>query len=396
MSRKTIRHARIIMTVGIMFLAAHHHALSRAAAQEQAESVPAVRWLITENFDKNDPHDPLVVDNRVIVGTDLGRVRAYECRDGSPVWVYRFGGRVYYRPSTDGKQVYFSSSMGVGAVQASDGVEVWNFPHEHCDGPTLALADKLLVYVAGSDGILYALNSNTGDVQWESEFVSDAPADPPGFSGEQARFDNTKARPTALASDGETIYLSVFDQCRIVAINASDGKRRWSFQSNGWVHGSAVATAQHVYFGSQDKHFYCLDKTTGEKVWSYETKSRVESGGAVDDDSVYFGSCDGHLYCLAQSSGEVRWKFAADRWKDRSTPIYSVPILAGKHAVFAAGEGQAYAVDRQTGQLAWKSRPAEDAELFCSPATDGERFFLVTRPTIEGKGAPALLAIGSP
>jgi hypothetical protein len=35
----------------------------------------------------------------------------------------------------------------------------------------------------------------------------------------------------------------VFDQCRIVAVNSTDGKRLWSFQAGGWVYGSAVAAA---------------------------------------------------------------------------------------------------------------------------------------------------------
>ena len=122
----------------------------------------------------------------------------------------------------------------------------------------------------------------------------------------------TKARPSSLTSDGETLFLSVFDQCRIVAVKAADGKRLWSFQTGGWLFGSAVTTKSHVFVGSQDKVFYCLDKRTGRKVWSHQTKWRIESGGAVDDNYVYFGSCDGGLYCLKQSDGKLQWRFAAD------------------------------------------------------------------------------------
>src|SRR5262245_61442505 len=161
---------------------------------------------------------------------------------------------------------------------------------------------------------------------------------------------NDKARPTSLTSDGETLFLSVFDQCRIVAVKATDGKRLWSFQTGGWVYGEAVATENHVFVGSQDKIFYCLDKRTGRKVWRHQTKGRIESGAAVDDKYFYFGSCDGGLYCLNQSDGKSRWRFETDLQDGRKSSIYSVPVLHEGGVYFAAGEGQAYAVNQYTGE----------------------------------------------
>ena len=274
------------------------------------------RWssgLITKDFNSNDPHDPLVVQDKVIVGTDKGQLRAYRCKDGNSIWVHEHGARIFHRPCSDGQRIYFSSAKGLTAVKVEDGTEVWRFDLACCDGPSLVLAKQGTVFVGGNDGNLYALDAKTGKQVWASDFIADAPPDPPNFSGERARMTNTKARPSSLASDGETLFLSVFDQCRIVAVNATDGKRLWSFQTGGWVYGSAVATENHVFVGSQDKVFYCLDKRTGRKVWSHQTKGRIESGGAVDDKFVYFGSCDGGVYCLNQSDGQARWRFATDQ-----------------------------------------------------------------------------------
>jgi outer membrane protein assembly factor BamB len=196
-----------------------------------------------------------------------------------------------------------------------------------------------------------------------------------------------------LATDGATLFLSVFDQCRIVAVNATNGKRLWSFETGGWVYGSAVATDRYVLFGSQDKTFYGLDKQTGRKVWSYETKGRIESGGMVDDKSVYFGSCDGGLYCLNQADGRVQWRFVTDQLDGRNSAIYSVPVLQQDGVYFAAGDGQAYAVNKGTGKLKWKLRPSKRSEMYCSPATDGAAFFVVTRASSKSDGEPSLVAI---
>jgi outer membrane protein assembly factor BamB len=366
-------------------------ALSAATAQEERAFV---RWAITEDFISNAPNNPLVVRDMVIVGTDMGQLRAYGCKDGNSVWVHQHGERIFHRPCSDGERIYFSSEKGLTAVKVDDGTFAWNFSLFACDGPPHVIATHGKVYVGGHDGNLCALDVRTGHQMWSADFVADAPPDPPLFDGAKARMANTKARPTALASDGETLFLSVFDQCRIVAFNAANARKLWSFQSGGWVFGSAVATEKHVFFGSQDKSYYCLDKQTGTKVWSHPTKSRVESGGAVDDAYVYFASCDGGLYCLNQADGEPRWRFAIDKPQGHTSAIYSVPILHQGSVYFAAGEGQAYAVHQQSGELEWRVRPSEGSELFCSPDTDGTSIFLTTRADFAGKGAASLLAIG--
>jgi outer membrane protein assembly factor BamB len=371
-----------------------------ARAEDRAFNA-LVQWAVIKDFRwngpykrfalQNAPNDPLVVQDKVIVGTDQGQLRAYRCKDGSSVWIHQHGVRIYHRPCSDGERIYFSSEKGLTAVKIDDGTEVWRFSNASCsDGPTLALAEEGKVFVGGNDGNLYALDAKTGKQVWVSDFVADAPPEPPGFAGKGAlMLGKTKARPTDLASDGKTLFLSVFEQCRIVAIRATDGKQQWSFQSNGWVYGSAAATEKHVFFGSQDGVFYCLDKQSGKKVWTHKTKGRIESGGVVDDEFVYFGSCDGVVYCLKQSDGQARWRFATD---PRSA-IYSVPLLRQGGVYFAAGKGQAYALDQRTGELKWKVRPSKDSELFCSPATDEAAFFVVTRPSGKGVGEPSLVAI---
>lgn len=368
---------------------------NKLAAQDPPSSPNAnVLWHVTSGFEQNDPHNPLSVNGQVVVGTDRGEVHSYDCATGEIHWIYNHGKRIFHRPASDGELVYFTSEQGIFALTVEDGSEVWAVLQEHCNGPIVSTGEHGLILVGGSDGILYAFDADDGDRVWTSEFISDAPDEPPGFSGERARMSDAKARPSALTIHEDTIYLSIFDQCRIVAVNVTDGSRRWSFQSKGWVFGSAVATSDHVYFGSQDRRFYCLNRNDGKEVWNLETKGRIESGGAVDRDSVYFGSCDGNLYCVNQTTGEVRWKFPADKWNGRRTPIYSVPILHNGQAVFAAGEGHAYAIDKQTGRVTWKIRPAAEAEIFSSPARHKGSYFFVTRASLEGKGQPSLFAIG--
>jgi outer membrane protein assembly factor BamB len=383
---------RTIAAFGMLLLAG----VGTAAplTKEKDPATPFVQWAARDEFAANEPHDPMVVGDRVIVGTDKGELRAYRCKDGEPAWTQNYGGRLFHRPSSDGKRIYFMSNRGLTAAAADDGAEAWATKLPFGDGPVLALVKPALVCVAGDDGTLYAVDAATGKQAWTADLLTDAPADPPDFPGERARLGGTKARPSSLAADGQALFVSIFDQSRVVAFDVATGKQLWSFQAAGWVYGSAVATAKHVFVGSQDKRFYCLDRQTGKKVWDYKTNSRIESGGAVDEKFVYFGSCDGHVYCLAQADGKERWKFAADRDGDRASAIYSVPVLRRDSLYFAAGEGQVYALDRETGRLKGKVRPSEQSHLYCSLAADDVHLFATTRARNKGTGEPSLVAIG--
>jgi outer membrane protein assembly factor BamB len=358
-------------------------------------TTPFVKWSVTAEPVTNEFHDPLVVGNLVVAGNDRGTLAAYRIKDGSRAWAHEDGKRIFHRPCADGERVYFTSDNGLTAVAADTGRKVWTFAVNGDGGPAVAVPGRGLVVVAGSDGRLHGVAAKTGESLWESDYATDAPKDPPGFDGNRARVQGKPARPSALTTDGDAVFLSVFDQCRVVAAEAKTGKRLWSFQTGGWVFGDATRFGDHVFVGSQDDKLYCLDRKTGAKVWEFATKGRIESGCVADDEAAYIPSCDGGLYAVDRATGKQRWRFQADAQANgKRTAIYSTPVLRGGYLTFAAGEGQVYAVDAKTGQLRWKIRAEAASELFCSPASDGANFFVTSRPTIEKTGASALVAIG--
>lgn len=251
---------------------------------------PRVAWSVIADQPADAMNSPLVVNDLVVVGTDRGALRAFRAETGKEVWTHHLGKRIYHRPATDGERVFFTGGKEITTVTADAGKKIWSFALTHNDAPVLALRKKGLVFTADHDGALHALDAKTGAEKWSADFATDAPKDPPGFTGDQARFTGTKARPSSLMCDGESIFLSVFDQCRVVAFSAATGDRRWAFQTEGWILGKAVSTQTHLFIGSQDKNFYAVNKKTGKQAWKFATKARVESGGAVDDTYVYFGS----------------------------------------------------------------------------------------------------------
>ncbi|CAM9721953.1 unnamed protein product, partial [Phaeothamnion confervicola] len=333
---------------------------------------PYVKWSVDSESPNNEMHDPLVVKDLVVVGTDSGALRAYRIGTGEAAWTYEHGKRIFHAPSSDGDRVYFAAGGGLTAVTADAGKKVWSFDLDGDAGPVVTVPGKALVVATDASGAIHALDARTGKKQWSAEFLTDAPPDPAGFDGRTGRGGNGKARPSAMTTDGETLFLSVFDQCRVAAFSAATGKKLWSFQTGGWVFGTAASTATHVFVGSQDRCLYCLDKQTGKQVWKFQTKGSIDSGCAADARSVYFGSCDGGLYCVNQTDGKERWRCGTDRYPNgKPSAICSVPVLRPGAVYFAAGEGQFYAVATDTGAVRGRLRPAERSEMYCSAASDG-------------------------
>ena len=122
-----------------------------------------------------------------------------------------------------------------------------------------AVADGV-VYVAASDGNVYALNAATGFQVWSL----------PCWSG--GRLPGGGGR---VISAGDTVFSS------------PGGGGRSS-----------------VYAGSADGNLYALDAATGARLWSAATGGYVYSSPAVTNGTVYVGSTDGNVYAYDLAGAE--------------------------------------------------------------------------------------------
>jgi eukaryotic-like serine/threonine-protein kinase len=161
---------------------------------------------------------------------------------------------------------------------------------------------------------------------------------------------------------------------------------KWAFKSGGPIVGSPVAAGGVVFVGSTDNLLYAIDEQSGKQKWTFRTLGgrQISSTPAVVDGVVYFLGFDAVFYAVSAETGKQKWtfiteyerRFQANRLHGYSPGYQTIPdswdLLSSSPAVtngkvyFGSGDGNVYALDAQTGALAWKF-PTGDV-VHASPA----------------------------
>jgi len=202
-----------------------------------------------------------------------------------------------------------SPDCEVYAVDALTGQLVWQFQTQKTSqdadvgaGPTIAppgvngFADGV-VYVAGKDRILYALNLRTGAEIWELSFTKDSP----GVGG--------ATRSTA-ALLNNTLYVGYGNG--LYSVDAVTGSVNWktnSMNPANWdgsteviaspaMTGSASPGGRVLFFSDMSGKFRAVD-TTGSQLFSYSTGGFIYGSPVIANGHVYTTSSDGFLYAFA-------------------------------------------------------------------------------------------------
>ena len=175
------------------------------------------------------------------------------------------------------------------------------------------------------------------------------------------------------------------DDNRFYCVEADTGEKVWEFETEGKVKSTPFVSGEFIYFGSYDNKLYCLNRRIGMKIWEFETGFRVHSDPVVYNNFLYFGSHDNKFYCLNSISGMKLWEFESGDW------IYSTPLFYDGFIYFASRDGTFYCLDGQKGKVVWGFKAGhriysgsclyknfiyfgcDDKKLYCLEAKTGKK-----------------------
>ncbi len=135
-----------------------------------------------------------------------------------------------------------------------------------------------------------------------------------------------------VVGDRDTLYFGSSADDKVYALDASTGRIRWTFFTQGPIRFAPVVVGDRLYVGSDDGCVYCLDAANGSLMWKRMLASErrvipgngrlistqpVRTGLVVDDETVYctaglFPMQGAWLYALDAADGAVEWKRKLD------------------------------------------------------------------------------------
>ena len=278
---------------------------------------------------------------------------------------------------------------------------LWTFQAGDMIESTAAIVDGT-VYIGALDGILYAINAQTGEKRWTYQANSSIKASPAIHDG------------VVYFGDGDGVFH---------AVDINTEKMKWQFSTEGEIISSANFAGDRVLFGSYDGFLYCLNRESGELVWQFETEGYVHGTPGVwtqseseSDDAANFvilTGCDsylrviniddgtqtqqvdlgayvgaspaisrGQVYCgtygteilrIALDSGEIAWRY---RHPKRQFPFCASAALTKDNVIIGGRDKMVHALSRETGEPIWTY--TAKASIESSAVVVGTRVFLGT------------------
>lgn len=202
-------------------------------------------------------------------------------------WRFDAGNKVFSSPavSADGTTVFGAQDDHVYAL-APDGTLRWRLPTGGDVDATPMIDGRGTIYVGSDDGRVYAINPD-GTLRWRREVG--------GYVRAGA----------ALGLDGALVVGTYGPHVRVVALDAADGRERWSVPipapptRDVGVASAALVDAEGSYaVGAPDDALYLLAPDGG-------VRARVPLGGDVDgapvlvrDGLIAVGCDDGDVYLI--------------------------------------------------------------------------------------------------
>ncbi|MBQ7824027.1 MAG: PQQ-binding-like beta-propeller repeat protein [Bacteroidaceae bacterium] len=285
---------------------------------------------------------PVLYNNRVYVGDDLGYLRCFRLKDGKKVWQYKTQNRIVGTPAVDENVVVFGSAdNNIYGLNAKNGKLLWKSATSR---PVLGAVtiEQGIAYIGGSDRIFRAIDIKTGHVVWE-------------FSGLKGY---VETKPLLFQ---DKVIFGAWDSF-LYALDKNSGELIWKWQGpRTGMHFSPaavwpVAAHNKVFIVAPDRVLTAVDAQTGKSVWrTNQSHVREMIGLSADNDKVYCKTMQDSVVCFSTVSDVPKKLWAT--YVGYGYELMPSMLLEKDNAVFGSTmRGEIFALDSDTGKLLWRHK----------------------------------------
>ena len=278
---------------------------------------------------------PVFADGAIYVGSLDQGLYAFDARTGRQKWRFDAGSPLFATPAVTDGVVCIGGDRAIYGLDAATGKLLWK---QEARGffQSRAAAANGLFFLGGWGNTFYALDARTGTPKWTATMGRTD-----GGRGEVS-FYFSPAVASPAVGDG-LVYVCSIDGV-LHALNQNTGAEEWTARApaggDPFGYPSPLCADGRIYLGGRGSagrgSFYALDARTGALIWTCATGAdNAESGAALAGDCVAVGSAAGKLSWIDRATGKVRRQYTLDDSHCVSTPACSgdatyMTTLAGR------------------------------------------------------------------
>jgi outer membrane protein assembly factor BamB len=340
------------------------HAIDTASGRELWR-LDLGRTLGSNDYWEYYVSSPIIVGGRLYVASGSGRVFAIEPSSGKIAWSADLGTRIRTTPLVLPDKVIVGTMSGhVTALGRADGHRLWSFATQgaaqdfafkHNDTRSVVTQPILVgqtVIAGGRDGNIYGIDANSGAERWHE--THDGGSWILGFA----------ADPTIFYSASGSAFI-------MQAADARTGKELWRAAAGSALFGGVAKAGDVLVSNASQGNLFAFD-TSGKELWRLRLPDMSFASPLVAAGAVFTGADDGSVIAVNTST-------AAPAPFDRYIYTYTNEPDAGffwfKPEVVAALKGQLDAAGYTT------AGNEELAGLLAKPIGDHGRKIIVLGDT---------------
>jgi outer membrane protein assembly factor BamB len=280
----------------------------------------ARKWKVALGSGGYGGSSPVIINNKVIVGSADGHLYIRNEADGSADWNYAIGAStgngygVESAPSIVGERVFFGGGdQKFYAVNTSSHALVWSYALAFYGYPSASVIGNVVYTADGSYASESCASCNV--------FAFDIDGFADGNDG----------------WTGESLT------------GGTNGDIIWKTSMPTGTVSSPTYYKGYIYIGSMDNKVYALNSTDGTVKWSYTTGGDVMSSASVSDDIVYISSKDNKLYAFDYNGfadGNDGWTGETNKGASDGDILWNYTMSGESWASPAISNGIAYLTDR--------------------------------------------------
>ncbi|MDR2754091.1 MAG: PQQ-binding-like beta-propeller repeat protein [Planctomycetaceae bacterium] len=250
-----------------------------------------------------------------------------------------------------GDTVYIGSSDdGMLAFDLKNGQLRWKYPLELGVLSPAAYSNNR-IFFGDTDGILYALNAQTGKELWKFKT---------GGTIDNSPNIDLKTNRVLISSQDGSLY----------ALDAATGKSIWEYKTENQIRCFPAITERCCFVAGCDSQFHVVDLDRGTVLNKVALDAPTGSTPAVLGDLVFFGTEGNEFLCINWKKAEIIWRFA-------SKQTFRAPAACQDGVVVFGGfDKTVHAVDAQTGKEHWTFKTK--GRLEAGPVILGNRVYVAS------------------